>query len=137
MKEAKEEKDKYYGVALVDGVSEKVGGYLIEAPTLFKGRGEHPKAGYLKGRIMPEDITINIGREAAIPKCNMKGHCWKDIVHNNEVTWLAFYKDETINTSYKYIFLSAASKFKGLNDRKKYEKARKLKNCIDKIRQNY
>jgi len=134
LKEAKEEKDKYLGVALVDGVSEKVGGYLIEAPTLFKGRGDHPKAGYLKGRIMPEDITINISRDSAVPRCNMKGHCWKDIVHNNEVTWLAFYKDETIKTSYKYIFLSAASKFKGLNDRKKYEKARKLKNCIDKVR---
>lgn len=86
---------------------------------------------------MPEDITINISRDSAVPRCNMKGHCWKDIVHNNEVTWLAFYKDETIKTSYKYIFLSAASKFKGLNDRKKYEKARKLKNCIDKVRQDY
>ncbi len=110
---------------MVDGMCEKVGGYLIEAPTLFKGRGEHPKAGLIKARIMPEDISINIGRDRAVPKCNMKGHCWKDIVHNNEVTWLAFYKDDTINTSYKYIFLSAASKFKGLNDRKKYEKARR------------
>ena len=116
---------------------EKVGGYLIEAPTLFKGRGEHPKAGLMKARIMPEDITINIGRYSAVPKCNMKGHSWKDIVHNNEVTWLAFYKDDTINTSYKYIFLSAASKFKGLNDRKKYEKARKLKTYIQSIRNNY
>lgn len=118
----------YYGFALVDEYKEKVGGYLIEAPTLFKGRGDHPKAGFLKGRIMPEDITINIAQNAPVPKCHMPGHAWKDIVHNNEVTWLAYYKDDTINTSYKYIFLSAESKFKGANDRKKYEKARKLKN---------
>lgn len=54
-----------------------------------------------------------------------------------KVTWLAYYKDDTINTAYKYIFLSAESKFKGLNDIKKYEKARKLKNMIEQIRDNY
>ena len=41
----KEAKDKVYGNAIVDNVLEKIGGYLIEAPTLFKGRGAHPKAG--------------------------------------------------------------------------------------------
>ena len=73
----------------------------------------------------------------------MPGHCWKDVVHNNEViyfikvTWLAYYKDDTINTNYKYVFLSAESKFKGMSDRKKYEKARKLKNMIETIRESY
>ena len=38
-KEIKEKKEIYYGNALVDGMIEKVGGFLIEAPTLFKGRG--------------------------------------------------------------------------------------------------
>ena len=33
--------------------------------------------------------------------------------------------------------VSAESKFKGLNDIKKYEKARKLKNMIQQIRDNY
>jgi DNA topoisomerase-1 len=70
---------------LVDSVKEKIGGYLIEAPTLFKGRGDHPKAGFMKARIMPEDIVINIAKNAPVPKCEMKGHAWKDIVHNNEV----------------------------------------------------
>jgi DNA topoisomerase I len=73
---------------LVDNVKEKIGGYLIEAPTLFKGRGDHPKAGFMKARIMPEDITINIAKNAPVPKCEMAGHCWKDIVHNNEVSIL-------------------------------------------------
>ena len=48
-----------YGWALVDGCLERVGNYTLELPTLFKGRGEHPKAGLLKGRMMPEDLTVN------------------------------------------------------------------------------
>eukprot|EP01016_Furgasonia_blochmanni_P001395 TRINITY_DN1052_c0_g1_i15.p1 TRINITY_DN1052_c0_g1~~TRINITY_DN1052_c0_g1_i15.p1 ORF type:complete len:515 (-),score=151.01 TRINITY_DN1052_c0_g1_i15:746-2290(-) len=136
-KEAKAVKDLHYGGAIVDGLREKVGGYMIEPPTLFKGRGQHPKAGFLKARIMPEDITINCAETAPVPKCDMPGHAWKDIVHDNQVTWLAYYRDDTINTAYKYIFLAASSKFKGLNDRAKYEKARKLKDHIHKIREDY
>lgn len=136
-KEAKKIKDEFYGFALVDKDLEKVGGYAIEPPTLFKGRGTHPKAGLMKARILPEDLTINISEKAPIPRCDVPGHCWGDIVHNNEVTWLAFYKDDTINTTYKYIFLAASSKFKGISDRKKYDKARKLKDHIDKIREDY
>ena len=41
-------KDNYYGFAIVDNDLEKVGGYSIEPPTLFKGRGIHPKAGMMK-----------------------------------------------------------------------------------------
>jgi hypothetical protein len=36
-----------------EGTIEKVNGYQIEPPTLFKGRGKHPKAGCLKPRIQP------------------------------------------------------------------------------------
>lgn len=50
---------------------------------------------------------------------------------------MAGYKDDTINKHHKYIFLSATSKFKTKNDIKKYEKARKLKNCIEDIRKDY
>jgi len=136
-KQVKQARDDFYGFALVDNDREKIGGYAIEPPTLFKGRGKHPKAGFMKARILPEDLTINIAGNAPVPKCDMPGHCWKGIVHNNQVTWLAFYKDDTINTTYKYIFLAASSKFKGLSDRKKYDKARKLKDCIDSVRRDY
>jgi len=30
-----------------------------EPPGLFRGRGEHPKQGTVKRRIMPEDVIIN------------------------------------------------------------------------------
>lgn len=28
---------------------------------------------------MPEDITINCSKDAPIPKCELKGHSWKDV----------------------------------------------------------
>lgn len=82
---------------MIDDTLEKVAGYGIELPTLFKGRGKHPKAGKLKARILPEVITLNLSEDAPVPKCTMPGHNWMNIVHNNEVTWLAFYRDDTIN----------------------------------------
>jgi DNA topoisomerase I len=84
---------------LVDDFKEKIGGYLIEAPTLFKGRGDHPKAGLMKARIMPEDISINVAINAPVPKCEMPGHAWKNIVHNNEVHFILFLlKKSSFNT---------------------------------------
>lgn len=86
---------------------------------------------------MPEKVVINISKDAPVPKCPMPGHNWKEIVFNNEVTWFASYKDNTIKKIHKYFFLSANSKFKGLNDKKKYEKARKLKSFIQTVRSDY
>eukprot|EP01017_Pseudomicrothorax_dubius_P006083 TRINITY_DN11678_c0_g1_i5.p1 TRINITY_DN11678_c0_g1~~TRINITY_DN11678_c0_g1_i5.p1 ORF type:complete len:533 (-),score=153.47 TRINITY_DN11678_c0_g1_i5:66-1664(-) len=136
-KDEKAKRDQEFGFAIVDGVLEKVGGYVIEAPTLFKGRGKHPKAGLMKARIMPEELTINVAENAPVPRCLMPGHSWGNIVNDNTVTWLAFYKDDTINTTHKYIYLAASSKFKGLNDKMKYEKARRLKDVISKVRSDY
>jgi len=116
---------------------ERIAGYLIEPPTLFKGRGEHPKAGKMKSRIEPECLTLNIGEDAPIPKCLVPGHAWGEIVHKHDVTWLAGYKEDKINKHHKYIFLAANSKFKNDNDKKKYEKARKLKEFIKSVRENY
>ena len=50
-----------YGFAVVDGHIEKMGNYTVEPPGLFRGRGLHPKMGTHKKRVMPEDITINVG----------------------------------------------------------------------------
>lgn len=54
---------------------------MIEPPTLFKGRGEHPKAGIMKARIIPEQLTINVALEAPVPKCLTPGHNWLEVVH--------------------------------------------------------
>lgn len=137
LKLEKEEKDAKNGYAILDYLREKLAGHTIEPPTLFKGRGVHPKSGFFKPRTYPEDVTINISEDAPVPRCNEPGRAWKDVVHNPAVTWLAFYRDEVINCSYKYFFLSANSRLKAINDVKKYEKARRLKNEIQRVRKDY
>jgi len=137
-REAKALVDEQLGFALVDGVREKISSYLVEPPGLFRGRGEHPKAGHLKTRLTPEDITINTGKDSMVPRCPIPGHAWKNVVQNEKVTWLAYYKDPYLSFSnVKYVYLAASSKFKGLSDKFKYEKARKLKSLVAGIRENY
>lgn len=102
------------------------------------GRGEHPKQGKIKKRTTPEDVTLNLSKDAPevpIPE-NMAGHNWGDIVHNNMVTWLAMYKDSIMGET-KYVFLNANSTFKGQSDLAKFEKARKLKDHVERIRKDY
>ncbi|KAK2195407.1 bifunctional DNA topoisomerase I [Babesia duncani] len=128
-----------FSYALVDWIREKVSSNRLEPPGLFKGRGLHPKQGMLKARIMPEEVTLNLSKDAPVPKitlCNRNGHSWGNVYHDNSVTWLAFYRD-SINDQYKYMYLAAQSKFKGLHDFLKYNKARELKQYIEKIRIDY
>lgn len=123
---------------MIDGDQEKVSNCLVEPPGIFRGRGQHPYAGRLKYRIMPEFVDINVGPENPIPVCPIIGHAWKRVMSNSEATWLCHFKDERNNkSSGKYVFLAAESKIKGENDRKKYEKARRLKTHIDQIRRDY
>ena len=91
---------------------------------MFRGRGEHPKKGTLKHRLRPEDITLNLSKDAPVPIPNIPGK-WRAIQHDNTVTWLATWK-ENVNKQIKYVFLSAASTWKGQSDRSKFEKARDL-----------
>jgi DNA topoisomerase I len=136
IREADAEATKKYLCAIVDGREEKVGNFRVEPPGLFLGRGEHPRMGQVKSRIYPEDITLNIGKEAPVPEVPIPGHKWGKIVHDNKVTWLAGWKD-SITGGRKYVFLSAGSQFKGMSDREKFEKARALGRNIDAIRRDY
>ncbi|KAI1774132.1 hypothetical protein F4818DRAFT_94532 [Hypoxylon cercidicola] len=137
-KAEKAEKDKAeapYMYCKWDGRKEKVGNFRVEPPGLFRGRGEHPKTGKVKKRVMPEQITINIGKDAQVPT-PPEGHKWKAIQHDNKATWLAMWQ-ENINGSYKYVMLGATSAVKGQSDFKKFEKARELKKHIARIRKDY
>ncbi|XP_002529020.2 DNA topoisomerase 1 alpha [Ricinus communis] len=136
-KEEKLRQEEKYMWAIVDGVKEKVGNFRVEPPALFRGRGEHPKMGKLKKRIQPSDITINIGKDAPIPECPIPGESWKEVKHDNTVTWLAFWNDPINPKEFKYVFLAASSSLKGQSDKEKYEKARKLKDYIHNIRAAY
>jgi DNA topoisomerase-1 len=155
VKEEKLKQEEKYMWAVLDGVRERIGNFRVEPPGLFRGRGEHPKMGKLKKRIRPCDITINIGKEAPIPECPIPGErscfymlpfekdtCfvfsydlilrvlfffrWKEVKHDNTVTWLAFWSDPINPKEFKYVFLAASSSLKGQSDKEKYEKARKL-----------
>lgn len=133
-KEKKAKLTEMYGLAFVDKFAEKISNYMVEPPGLFRGRGDHPGTGKLKARITPEEVTINVGPDDPVPICNLPGHNWKTVINNTECTWLAMYKE---NKNTKYVFLAGNSKFKGKNDLRKYEKARKLKSLINTIREDY
>ncbi|KAG7606163.1 DNA topoisomerase 1 beta [Arabidopsis thaliana] len=137
VKEEKLKQEEKYMWAVLDGVRERIGNFRVEPPGLFRGRGEHPKMGKLKKRIRPCDITINIGKEAPIPECPIPGERWKEVKHDNTVTWLAFWSDPINPKEFKYVFLAASSSLKGQSDKEKYEKARKLHNHIGSIRAAY
>jgi DNA topoisomerase I len=132
---AKSELEAPFMYCTWDGRKEKVGNFRVEPPSLFRGRGEHPKTGKVKLRVPPEQVTINIGKGAKVPT-PPAGHKWKAVQHDNKATWLAMWQ-ENINGNYKYVMLAASSAIKGQSDFKKFEKARELKKHIDKIRRDY
>lgn len=135
IKKTNEKIAEKFGVCIVDGHKQKIGNFRIEPPGLFRGRGEHPKMGKLKKRVQPEDIIINIGEKAKAP-APPAGHKWKEVRHDNTVTWLASWQ-ENIMGNVKYIMLNASSKLKSIKDWQKYEKARDLKKYVVKIREDY
>ncbi|XP_071037229.1 DNA topoisomerase I, mitochondrial isoform X2 [Parasteatoda tepidariorum] len=135
IKKENEELTAKYGFCIIDGHKQKIGNFKIEPPGLFRGRGEHPKMGMLKRRIEAEDILINIGKEAKVPE-PPPGHKWKEVRHDNTVSWLASW-NENILGSTKYIMLNPSSKLKGEKDWQKYETARKLKSHAHRIREEY
>ena len=92
----KDEQDKIeepYKFCIINGAQQKVGNYKIEPPGIFLGRGEHPKLGMIKKRVEPEDVTINLDKEAPVPKPNVSGK-WNKVIHDNKVIWLATWTDE-------------------------------------------
>lgn len=143
-KMSKEEKEKLkkeqdsieepYKYCIIDGVQQQVGNFKIEPPGIFLGRGTHPKIGRIKKRITPEDVIINLSKDAPVPI--IKDHTWKDVINDKSVIWLASWK-EIITGKNKYIFTSLDSFFKSKSDESKFDLARKLKKKANTIRENY
>lgn len=124
-----------YKFCIIDGTQQNVGNYKIEPPTIFIGRGSHPKIGCIKKRILPEDIILNLSKTAKIPD-PPPGHVWGSIIHDQSVIWLASWKDN-ITDKNKYIFTSFESFFKAKSDEEKFNIARKLKKKVSSIRDIY
>ncbi|XP_070766436.1 DNA topoisomerase 1 isoform X1 [Enoplosus armatus] len=134
-KEENERLLQEYGFCIMDNHKERIGNFRIEPPGLFRGRGDHPKMGMLKRRIRPEDIIINCSKDSKHPK-PPPGTKWKEVRHDNKVTWLVSWT-ENIQGSIKYIMLNPSSRIKGEKDWQKYETARRLKKCVDRLRTQY
>ncbi|CAL8339655.1 unnamed protein product [Lota lota] len=135
IKEENERILQEYGFCLMDNHKERIANFRIEPPGLFRGRGDHPKMGMLKRRSRPEDIIINCSKDSKHPK-PPPGTKWKEVRHDNKVTWLVSWT-ENIQGSIKYIMLNPSSRIKGEKDWQKYETARRLKKCVDRIRSQY
>ncbi|CAB1336063.1 unnamed protein product, partial [Coregonus sp. 'balchen'] len=135
IKEENERILQEYGFCVMDNHKERIGNFRIEPPGLFRGRGDHPKMGMLKRRIRPEDIIINCSKDSKHPK-PPQGTRWKEVRHDNKVTWLVSWT-ENIQGSIKYIMLNPSSRIKGEKDWQKYETARRLKKCVDRLRAQY
>ena len=132
---ANAEKERKYGYAILDGTKEKLANYTVEPSGIFMGRGKQPNRGKIKKEVYPEDVTLNIGKKDSIPIAP-KGHKWGAIVHDQEGTWIAKWKD-SITGDMKYVRFAAQGKFKGQSDLEKYEKARKLEKHITSVRDKY
>jgi DNA topoisomerase I len=134
-----------FRTAKLDNNVQKVGNVIVEPPGIFIGRGTHPKMGTIKTRINPENVTINIEKDAIVPNpkylsrenklITMKNNTWGEIIHDNTVEWVASWTDN-VSGKKKYVWLSDACKFKASSDMKKFDIARKLKKKIGYIRTN-
>ncbi|XP_072874556.1 DNA topoisomerase I, mitochondrial isoform X6 [Chlorocebus sabaeus] len=135
LKEEAEKLQQEFGYCILDGHREKIGNFKTEPPGLFRGRGDHPKMGMLKRRVMPEDVVINCSRDSKIPE-PPAGHQWKEVRSDNTVMWLAAWT-ESIQNSVKYVMLNPCSKLKGEKAWQKFETARRLRGFVDEIRSQY
>jgi len=127
-KELREKLKTKYGIAVMDGKEVEVGNYMAEPPGIFIGRGEHPLRGKWKPRVTTKDVTLNLGKDAKIPEGD-----WGKIIHDNDSMWLASWMD-FLTQKRKYVWLADTAGLKQDRDKQKYEKAVKLGNEIEKIK---
>jgi len=127
--ELREQMKEKFGKAIIDGSEVEVGNYMAEPPGIFIGRGEHPMRGKWKSSVSAKDVTLNLGKDAKVPKGD-----WEKIVHDNDSMWLACWMDE-LTQKRKYVWLSDSAGIKQDRDKAKYDKAKNLAKEIDKIKE--
>ena len=52
---------------------------------------------------------------------------WKEVKHDNSITWLAFWNDPINPKEFKHVFLVSSSALNGQNDKEQYDKVILLK----------
>ena len=127
-KELREEMKIKYGTAIMDDKEVEVANYMAEPPGIFIGRGEHPMRGKWKPKVSAKDVTLNLGKDAKVPSGN-----WGKIVHDRDSMWMASWTD-ILTQKRKYVWLADTAGIKQERDQAKYDKAKKLANDIEKIK---
>jgi DNA topoisomerase-1 len=120
-----------HGFAYIDGVPVEIGAYAVQPAGIYKGAGDvMTDKGKIKRHIFPEDVVINIGPNAPTP-LPPPPHTWGGIINNPNTRWIYKYNNPvTGKTTHVY------PKERG-GEFVKFEKARKLNNMIDTVRQKY
>ncbi len=126
-KKKKLELKEKFGYAMVDGVRTEIANWVVEPPSLFLGRGQHPVRGHWKPRISEEDITLNLDKNSPAPAGK-----WK-VIHAPDFMWIASWTDKLSN-KVKYVWLHDSSSIRQARDKGKYDRARALERSIEKVR---
>ena len=137
-KRQKEAVKDLYGYAVVDGVLIPIGSYMVQPPGLFIGHGKAPRRGKIKARTKPQDVILNVSL-THVPRCISHGKpCnWQEAVENKDVEWIATYR-HPITKKMNYVWLQREeSHWVCMDDKIKFDKARKLEKNIAKIRKQY
>lgn len=116
-KSRKEELKGKYGRATIDGQEVEIANWMVEPPGLFMGRGAHPLRGSWKPRVLPEDVILNLGEDAALPPGR-----WKEIVHDHESVWFAKWIDK-LTEKEKYVWPHESSELQQSRNKEKYDRA--------------
>ena len=127
-KELREEMKEKFGKGKMDGNEVEIANYMAEPPGIFIGRGEHPLRGKWKPKVTSKDVTLNLGKEAKVPKGD-----WGKIVHDKDSMWMASWTDY-LTQKRKYVWLADTAGIKQDRDKAKYDKAKKLAQEIETVK---
>ena len=127
-KELREEMKEKFGKGKMDDKEVEIANYMAEPPGIFIGRGEHPLRGKWKPKVTSKDVTLNLGKEARIPKGD-----WGKIVHDKESMWMASWTDY-LTQKRKYVWLADTAGIKQDRDKAKYDKAKMLAGEIETVK---
>lgn len=144
-KEKKEKKEfsDIYKIAIVDDNKQLIDNFIVEPPTIYTGRGDHPLSGSIKKRLYPKDITLNISDNIPIPTyidgtlmdTTLNKNKWGAIISDKKLEWIASWQNN-VTKKFNYARFGRKSSFKMKSDENKYEIAKKLKKKIKKIREH-
>jgi len=116
-----------YGKALLDGKEIEVANWMAEPPGLFMGRGAHPLRGSWKPRVLPSDVTLNLGEDAPKPPGE-----WGGIAHDHESIWFARWIDK-LTEKEKYVWPHESSDIQQSRNKEKYDKALRIGERLPKL----